>query len=100
MSTTSGYEDVWSPPPPVYELPYDVVPSSDPDGFVALGRGSATVYNTDDVDGNDEIDGNCQPSVVIGDASVVFYQGADDCNDVYMAHGLSGYIGNPSENVY
>ncbi len=63
-----------SPLPPVYDKPYADVPSADPEGFAALGSGSVTVYNNDDDDGYDEIDENYQPSVVIGDTSVVFYQ--------------------------
>ncbi len=97
------YEEGKIHTPPPYDLPYACVPSSDPGGFasigiglvthyisgqcgseiqpdaddpVVLGTGSVTQYNTDENENHVEVDENYQPSVVIGDASVVFYQEA------------------------
>lgn len=67
-SISTIYDDVMAPPPLVYAEPYAGVPSADPEGFVALGRGYVTQYNN-----NDENQTNYSITA-LGDPTVVAYQ--------------------------
>ncbi len=72
---THEYENATSANPPIYDLPYAAVPSTDPGGFVAIGRGLVTEYNTDE-DSFMNIGEHSSQVVAIGGASVVFFHKA------------------------
>ncbi len=75
------------PTPPVYDQPYADGPSTDPGGFVSLGRGYVTNYN--------QVEDNLE-YMALGGGSVFEYDTVEDAPSVISEnYSVPGAIGNP-----
>ncbi len=93
------YDNAMNPIPAVYDQPYAVVASADPGGFVALGSGTVTHYNTEEnnFEKYDPASNKPSGSVVLGKGSVTQYNMDEDGD---MKYQPAAAIGHPDVVVY
>ena len=87
------YDNAMNPIPAVYDQPYAIVASADPGGFMALGSGTVTHYNTEEnnFENYDTASNKPSGSVVLGKGSVTQYSIDEDGDMNYQPAATIGH---------